>query len=60
MIPILRGIDWLIARGEGDHLVIECKRCARTDRINFPLTADALGYLTRGYQEVHRYCKEKP
>jgi Holliday junction resolvase len=59
MSPILRNVDWLIARAGGDHLVIECKHCSRTDRIYFPLTADALGYLTRGYQEVHRDCKEK-
>lgn len=57
--PLLKNVNWLRAVPGGNHLVIECDRCDRKDEIYFPVTAEALVYLTRGYQEVHRDCRPR-
>lgn len=55
--PFLKRVDWVHAKGPG--FTIECQRCGRSDTFATPIPVRALPWLTRAFQEIHRYCKEK-
>lgn len=60
---ILHTIKWVIATAPegrpGPGVDILCTRCGLRDPLPTPCPIDALPYFTRGFQEFHRYCKEK-
>lgn len=62
--PILKAIHWTVieplkdpAKGElGADAV--CLRCGSRWKLPCPVAVMALPWLMRGFQEMHRYCKE--
>jgi hypothetical protein len=49
---------WVVCRGEGAVMIVECLRCHETHRVSLPIDLKDLPLVLSGFQQTHAFCKE--